>query len=65
MQLTSEPVYKFLNFQFCLTGVRSSAIGQTLKSTEITAEIVMFIRLTLAALITYYSSNLRTVFVAR
>ena len=32
---------KLKNFQFCLTGVRSSAIKQTLKSTEITADIVI------------------------
>ena len=34
----------FKNFQFCITGVRSSAMDQTLKSTEITVEIVIFRR---------------------
>ena len=33
---------KFRNFQFCLTGERRSAGDQMLKSTEITAEIVIF-----------------------
>ena len=37
--------------QFCFTEVRSSAIDQTLKSTEITAEIVILIFLTVVALI--------------
>ena len=42
---------KFKNFQFCLMVVRSFVIDKTLKVPQTTVRIVMFIRLTLVALI--------------